>query len=260
MRGVPPYLWLGLLVAFVACSDPVAIIEKESAEKEHVKFPVIIDQLQGEYVTSNVENLSRSWSGVLFIGEKKDTIEIDGFLSNYDQLLPPPPSPFSDLAETPSPKQDVPAIPSEYMEDLDLSVYPHWSESQLQIIVDPLNKIKTDNGGLEKGQVTDSWPVLIENIEGETIQIGYGSRIPLIAEAQDSSGNWMPIEKVNKYRCGTGLNTITLPPNKVLLTSVKIYEGDYQTKMRVRIGNHVSNEYDGSINYSQFYNSIESGE
>lgn len=100
-----------------------------------------------------------------------------------------------------------------------------------------------------------AYPVFMMNQTSDTISVGYGQFIPLILEAKDSTGNWRPLEVSYIYDCGTGLNTIFLPPGNTLITSCKIYQGDYQTVLRLKFGFewlNYSNQFTGSIDYGQF--------
>ena len=102
---------------------------------------------------------------------------------------------------------------------------------------------------------TKSYPVIIENKSINTLRIGYGDYIPLLIEAIDSLGNWRPIQKPYVYFCGTGLTHYYLPPKEILITSCKLYKGEYKTKMRLVYGfnrTNYSNEFSGTINYNQF--------
>lgn len=101
-----------------------------------------------------------------------------------------------------------------------------------------------------------SYPVFIENVSNDTLSIGFGNRIYPIVEANDSLGNWRPIQKPGTYYCGTGLQSFYLEPNNILISSCKLYDGDFYTKLRLVLitntGMIKSNEFEGTINYPQF--------
>jgi len=106
----------------------------------------------------------------------------------------------------------------------------------------------------ERGEIK-SYPVIIENTSRDTLTIGYGEYIPLILEAVDSLGEWKPIQEPYTYFCGTGLTHIYIQPNQSLITSCKLYRGEYLTKMRLAFSFHkaiYSNEFYGQMNYKQF--------
>jgi len=100
-----------------------------------------------------------------------------------------------------------------------------------------------------------SYPIIVKNLTKDTLNVGYGEYIPLIIEAKDSLENWRPIQEPYIYFCGTGLTNYFLPPNEIIISSCKLYEGEYETKMRVVFGFDrmtKSNDFIGKINYKQF--------
>jgi len=102
---------------------------------------------------------------------------------------------------------------------------------------------------------TKSYPIFIQNQSKDTLMIGSGEYLPLIIEAQDSLGNWKPVQSPFMYFCGTGLSNFYLPPNHLAVSSCKLFEGEYETQMRLVFGYYktaVSNEFKGRMNYQQF--------
>lgn len=84
-----------------------------------------------------------------------------------------------------------------------------------------------------------------------------GETLPVIHEALDSNNNWSPIEYRGTWGCGSGQRIQKINPNEFFMLFLPIYEGNYKTKLRVRInvGNcvYVSKPFDGTINYQQFF-------
>ena len=100
-----------------------------------------------------------------------------------------------------------------------------------------------------------SYAVFIKNISTDTLTIGFGEHLPLLIEAKDSSGNWKKIQHPYYYGCGTGVPFFYLPPENILITSCKLFAGDYQTKMRLVYGFDeivYSNEFVGWMDKGQF--------
>lgn len=102
-----------------------------------------------------------------------------------------------------------------------------------------------------------SYPVFITNISNDTLKVGTGENIKLITEAKDSLGNWKPIQKPSNLLCGTGLTLYYLPSTEIILTSCKLFDGDFETTMRLIFESDAdiiikSNEFKGKMNYSQF--------
>ena len=122
-----------------------------------------------------------------------------------------------------------------------------WSDSTIMpIIIDTTQILEVNN--------RKSFPILIQNNTKDSVLIGYGDRIPLITEALNQNGEWQAIEERYVYMCGTGLNSIILPPNELLISSIFIYSGDLPTKLRVKMGNNYSQEFLGNIHKTQFLN------
>ncbi|MFK7906006.1 MAG: hypothetical protein AB8B69_12815, partial [Chitinophagales bacterium] len=73
----------------------------------------------------------------------------------------------------------------------------------------------------------------------------------------DSIGVWSKIQKLYLHECGVGLNFFYLPPKNIMLTSCRLFEGNYYTKIRLAFqydyeGFVYSNEFWGTMNYNQF--------
>lgn len=102
---------------------------------------------------------------------------------------------------------------------------------------------------------TRSYPVFVSNTSPDSLEIGYGEYLSLLLEAQDSTGKWKPIQRPFIYGCGTGLTKFFLLPKEFALTSCPLFEGDYETLLRLRFGHNkgaVSNTFRGRIYYGQF--------
>ena len=112
----------------------------------------------------------------------------------------------------------------------------------------PKIEIQVDNSI----KLTNAYPVLIRNNYSDTIQIGYGGRIPLILEAKDKSGKWKPIQDRFVFMCGNGVESELLPPKEIAMTLVPIFKGKYKTQLRLKLGENKSNPFWGNISYSQF--------
>lgn len=101
-----------------------------------------------------------------------------------------------------------------------------------------------------------SFPVFIENLSTDTLNIGFGDIFPIFIEAKDAEENWRPIQIPFIYDCGTGLTEFILSPRQIAITTMKIYEGDFKTKLRLVFGYSnkkiYSNEIVGQINSGQF--------
>lgn len=95
-------------------------------------------------------------------------------------------------------------------------------------------------------------PVILTNNDLQDVQIGYGYYIPLIMQAQNEKGEWKDIESYYAADCGTCLSMIYFKPNEITVTTSVIYDGNYETKLRLRLGeNNFSNVFTGKISRLQ---------
>lgn len=105
-----------------------------------------------------------------------------------------------------------------------------------------------------------AYPVFIENLADDTLTIGAGNGKPYVSlklEGIDSTGKWSKIQNIYMHRCGNGLKSLYLPSNNILITSCRLFEGNYRTKMRLASPYTFedfiySNEFWGTVNYKQF--------
>lgn len=104
----------------------------------------------------------------------------------------------------------------------------------------------------------ESMPVYIINRDtvDHVLKFQDGS-VFMIYEALDSLGNWKPIEYWNiAVFCGNSYYEKVIKPDFYLVSKVLKYEGDYQTKLRLKFRNFdevaYSESFSGTINYSQF--------
>ena len=88
-----------------------------------------------------------------------------------------------------------------------------------------------------------------------TIPIEDGAPI-LVQEAQDSLGNWRPIEYFYHSGCGFSYSTFIVGQNQFISMYLVKYHGDFETQLRVKmqINDEIyySEPFLGSLNYGQF--------
>lgn len=236
-------LYTIFILFIISCNSADNETKVDKIQNKEV-FPIIIDTLNLNVLdflkndTVNATWLSTAQYKFLYIGNLKDTIYIDHFLS-YSP--PPPPPPNSD-----GKKYDLPKYENKfgyhYIEWDAPTLIKNPKDSKIDI------KINTEN------PTNNSYPVIVTNLDSDTTIIGYGEYLPLIMEALDSNGIWQPIEERFVYMCGNGVGTIILPPNEIVLTTAPIFNGDFSTKMRLHLykSDIYSNSFDGKINYRQF--------
>jgi hypothetical protein len=101
------------------------------------------------------------------------------------------------------------------------------------------------------------YPVYIVNQTPNTkLFIGKDSHVFAIQEALDEEDYWRPIEGQRIIMCGNGYWGLKIHSDEFITVLFPKYEGDFKTKLRVRIQNrdiiYVSMPFDGVINRSQF--------
>lgn len=224
-----------ILILTASCS-------KNSDKKVVFKFPKIIDQFGNKNLKLTFKNeLNNGDHNPYYLGKSHDTLLIERYLNTTTLPLPPP-----GLTGT---------IKSNYNQKKGRfdDYFIGWRDVRDFKNTDSINLfIKIDTTQLINSNGRKAFPVLIRNTTTDTIYIGYGNQIPIITEAKSKNGKWTPIEKRHTYFCGTGLLSIILPPNEIVITSELLYSGNFKTKLRIKMGNNYSDEFYGEINESQF--------
>ncbi|MFD1553885.1 hypothetical protein DNU06_17015 [Putridiphycobacter roseus] len=237
-------LYIISFIGLISCGTEEIEAKLQMENVYHQSFPVILDTVQfGKYdfLKENRETIWLSTANYkfLYIGKQKDTIIVD----HWPSFAPPPPPPlpqeYQDKSDLKLPKYVNP-LAGYYIGWLEHRNFKPCTYSKIEIKLDTTIIIN------------NAYAVLLTNNESDTISIGYGRYIPLIMEAQDSAGDWKPIEEQYNYMCGNGVGTVILPPNELVLTNAPIFRGAYKTMLRLTIGESHSREFKGSINYRQF--------
>lgn len=227
---------LGLLISCDRTEPRMAL------EKELDKFPKLIDVFNNQ----NLELPDYTWLNFgnhepYYIGKLTDTIKLGRFIRPMELLLPPPGTDTTGWHIKPMKKG---RFDHYFIDWMDPRQFKNRDSISLLIKIDSTRIINNDG--------RQAFPVLIQNKSADTVTIGYGDHIPLIAEAKTTEGVWKPIEKRFVYGCGVGLHFIILPPDEIVITSQLIYSGTFKTKLRIKMGRHYSEEFPGAINPSQF--------
>ena len=212
----------------VFCAD--AVMNRDT-------FPYLIDT--STYTTIKKQETYQSFAtcDYLYVGKYRDTITV-----NYSLRL-------LEKGESYSGNNGVEGYSLSWILD---GHYPLWEQSAIEVNIDTTKKIKDRDFTTMNWETVyyEAYPVLLRNVEEDTIMIGLQMELALLLEAKDSLGNWQLIEEEIGSFCGMELGGV-LPPNEVVLTSVGIYQGAYETDLRLRIGNNYSLPFRGFITYSQ---------
>lgn len=223
-----------------------------SCKKEFQTFSKNITIIQDTVQNLKIKNIKEkdyTTSNIMYIGKIKDSVEL---LNNL--FLPPPPEPLTSSNEDKKWKKY--RLKKEMIwEDL-MKYLKDFHKFQL---------IKKENISLEFNEKDTiisfddinldyykSFPIYIKNISKDTLSLGTEGYFPILVEGKNRNGKWVEINKFPLH-CGTGsYSTICLPPNEIIITSMFHYKGNYKTRLRFKILDFVSREYDGSINEEQF--------
>lgn len=96
----------------------------------------------------------------------------------------------------------------------------------------------------------DGFPVTIHNFGNKENIIGFGNNVTLELEALDKENVWQKVYSYRHYSCGTGIRFFVLGPNEIATVLEPRISGNFHTQFRYRLGNIVSNEFEGNINYN----------
>ena len=88
-----------------------------------------------------------------------------------------------------------------------------------------------------------AYPIIVSNHTDSLIQLGIFSELwYTVRQAQNPAGEWVDIEQLMEYACGTGHRDIVLEPGWVLVAKLMRYQGDYKALCRLKLvcrGNEV---------------------
>lgn len=98
----------------------------------------------------------------------------------------------------------------------------------------------------------DGFPVTLYNAEKKERVIGFGNNVALELEGLDKGRQWKKIHGYSRYPCSMGIQYFVLKPQEFATVFVLRSSGNFKTKFRYRLGNIVSNEFEGSINDKYF--------
>lgn len=237
-----------ILLIIYSCNNNVNIKDItpiESIRKNN--FPVIIDTFKLKADKRNTSWLSTAIYKPIYIGTLLDSIRID------IHLIIKPPELIGNLDNVTNNNSTKFKYSTYYRDWLYHLKYKSCKEANINIQLDTNQIINNFNIHTEiRNPYFEAYPVIITNNDNDTIAISYGDFLPIITEVKDSLGEWRPIERPWAYGCGNGVGTIVLPPNEIVVTSVKKYYGSYKSVFRLKVGNTYSKEYIGHFNYRQF--------
>lgn len=127
--------------------------------------------------------------------------------------------------------------------------YNKITEDEVEAEIDKINNGQVSTKEIPQQKTYyDGFPVTIYNFETKERIIGFGNNVALELEALGKDNLWKKIYNFRKYSCGTGIRYIILKPNEIATVFEPRIVGNFKTKFRYRLGNIISNEFEGSIN------------
>ena len=218
----------------------------ENCKEKKISFAII------DTLPIDKSSISRNWQErerfeILYIGEKKDTIFINQF--PYPTPPPPPGVPY-DTALFNLRKENT----NELSKEIEKFTFKLEYESNIGSIYYDSIRIFVDTSKIIGKNSHPAFPLIIENKFFDSLRVGYSydRNIYAVLEAKDSVGNWRQITERNHPHGMPTNEEIVLLKNRVIVSSIYSYSGNYKTNFRVKIGTNYSNVYSGKINYNQF--------
>ncbi len=251
-----PLIYLSLLIFFSSSTCSYL-----SNKEKRITFPVIVDtfNLIPTQTHAKIDYLKRANYYPYYLGGLTDTLLINYNIGAPPPVPPPPPSLglyYLLIPEIKKPTAD-PILPGMRMY-WDFYVDPEWSKPEkatkhnLHIHIDT-TKTVLNLHPRKKIKIDKSYPILLYNTSiKDTVKIGEDYHINLILEAQNKAGEWQAIERPFVYSCGHVLGYIILPPQNAALTSAIIFEGDFETQLRLKMDSLYSSTFRGRIDVGQF--------
>ena len=227
------------VLSLISCKKEVQTFSKN--------ITIIQDTVQNLKI-KNIKEKDYATSNIMYIGKIKDSVEL---LDNL--FLPPPPEPL--VSSNEDKKWKKYRLKKEMIwEDLmkylkDFHKYQLIKKENITLEFNEKDTIISfDDINLDYYK---SFPIYIKNVSKDTLSLGTEGYFPLILKAKNKKGKWIEVNKF-PYNCGSFFKLVCLPPNEIIITSMFHYKGNYKTKLRFKILDFVSREYDGSINEEQF--------
>lgn len=135
------------------------------------------------------------------------------------------------------------------------SSYASFENTSCNIFIDTTITTSFEFGMKHPSPLVEHYPVTITNTSKEAIAIGSWNIMTQV-QARDTIGLWRMIETNWTGVCGTDSPRIILKENHIAISPLVIYNGNYETELRIKLGNNYSNVIKGRINKGQFESDI----
>ena len=225
---------------------PIILILISCKRSDENKLPFLIRQQNVKTHSINTNTQGYGSYNIDYIGRKKDTVELSYILYKFLDDLP------KGVFDKIKIRNEKDAVYWKRVFPSNSYISYNSSKSDVKIHVDTTQVIASGNGWVVKNDtVASSYPVLITNNSNDTILFDY--KLPIFLEAKNSEGIWKRIEKEHlAWLCTGNPNLLIFPPNEIIITSTIIYDGTFETELRLKLGNIYSNVFKGRINEGQF--------
>jgi len=217
-----------LILVLTSCQNDENYKQIAKTEQdEQISMPysslILYDDFDNELILDTVSVQREAQFSPIYIGEIKDSIKLIYKTSEIEQRT-----------------HDW--FKYEIAEKTDLEIFIDTSKT-IGFPMDVWEYYKAPEHRVNK----KSYPIFIKNRTSDTLRIGCGDIIPMVTESQDSLGNWNQMEQPFIYFCGTGLSEFFLPPNQIMISSLRQNFGKSNTKFRVRLELRQSKIYSNAI-------------
>lgn len=252
-------LLLFLVCLLVSCQSPGSLVPE-------ISYPICIDNVNFDSKVLEYDDYNQMLKGhILYIGKEKDTIYIDYQPPFYIGIPPPPPP--QDFLQTVTVQKDT--MKDSLTKKL-TTLKPKWDSCRcymadcnsqyasvligdtvdLRVVVDTNRHLLSYNYLAIKRQAFKAYPVIIKNLEEDTIVFATQYSIPLVLEGYMGK-KWEELKEPYQYRgCGMGAIYWLLPPNEIAVTTIPIYQWKTQRKLRIKLGQNYSSTFTGYIHPS----------
>lgn len=255
------------ILAIIDMPDNIAnigFLRNELHQKENLEpdflIPVVLDSLELTDRTYNTSEMQEPINNIIYIGTVSDTINRSKlYRFNYDNYLS-----FEDYEESSKVKTGLKLYISNKqlltidLEDFSISPPPIQLVDNEDFEIDSVASAKTIIEWNKRPiNYIQALPVFIYNPSRDTVYLEQqDGRVIMIQEAKDENGVWKPIELWRYSWCGNSYGAEGLLPNTMAIVKVFVYNGDFETEIRLKLKNGkniiYSDSYKGTINKSQF--------
>jgi len=187
------------------------------------------------------------WTGIMNDTNKVDTLDIDYMMRGYNYTYS-----LKEKKESDDPNLNFPES---------LNKLPYVNNPE-EIFL----KYESGKPSIFYDNIAANKLYLINNSKDSVSFASQDNRLYMRIQALDKNNNWRYIEYLPQSWCGNSYYYVSLQPGYFWSFDIPIYDGIFDTKMRIQLNgalvngktiNLYSNEFEGSINPAQFWRKVE---